>query len=48
VKITLRAAHFHPPVVARGAMGNWCENAFWRRLIFMASGWPVPGHGTLR
>src|SRR5215204_1869259 len=27
VKIALVAPHFHPPVVARGAMGNWCENS---------------------
>src|SRR5215216_2132049 len=27
VKIALVAPHFHHMVVARGAMGNWCENS---------------------
>jgi hypothetical protein len=27
VKIALVAPHFHPPVVARGAISNWCENS---------------------
>ncbi len=26
-RIATLLGHFHPPVVARGAMGNWCENS---------------------
>ena len=47
VKIDLVLPHFHPPVVARGAMGNWCENSLGGGSIFMASGWPAKGHGSL-
>jgi hypothetical protein len=27
---------------------TWCENSAGDRSIFMASGWPGKGHGTLR
>jgi hypothetical protein len=29
------------------AMGHWCENILGGSSIFMASGWPLPGHGSL-
>jgi hypothetical protein len=34
-------------VVARRAMENWCENRLGGGSIFMVSGWPGKGHGSL-